>query len=411
MREAVEVVRLTKHTPLRRAPDLTIELTAASDVELILEGESFQGNHVTLAILDMFATSKTVETGLEELRPRIKGARAWLDCVQHVTALYRWGVLEIPDQQKPRLRSNLDGFNAAPIHIRMLNDRARTTSYQQAIRETVKPGDVVVDIGTGTGVLAMTAAKAGAKHVYAIESSRMGQLAQRAFATNGLADRITLVEGRSTHLDLPEKADVLVSEIIGNDPLDEAILETTSDAVERLLKPDARLIPESLQIYGLPVSIPSQWLREHVFAAEAVEQWQSWYDVDLSTLTATARQQSHSLFTSTYKARNWPCLSEPVLLAELDLTLAHHPEVETSTEVSVTASGELNGIIVFFETRLSRSVHFSIHPLKATEGNSWASKVWVAGMPLALEVGDNLGLGYVSGDAGSSFEIERRGSE
>jgi len=410
MHEAGEAVRLTKHTLLRRAQDLTIELTAASNVELILEGESFQGNHVTLAILDLFATSKTVETGLEELKPRIKGARAWLDCVQHVTALFRSGVLEIPDQKEPRLHSNLDGFNAAPIHIRMLNDRARTTRYQQAIRETVKAGDVVVDIGTGTGVLAVTAAKAGAKQVYAIESSRMGGLAQRAFAVNGLADRITLLEGRSTHLDLPEKADVLVSEIIGNDPLDEAILETTSDAVERLLKPGARLIPESLHIFGLPVSIPSEWLHQHVFAAAAAEQWQSWYDVDFSALADTAKQQNHSLFTSTFNARNWPRLTEPVLLAELDLTLAHHTEVKTQTEVPVTASGELNGIVVFFEAQLSRSVQLSIHPSEATQDNSWASKIWIAGMPVALEVGDNLGLRYVCGDAGSSFEIERRGS-
>ncbi len=401
---------LTRHTPLRRAPDLTIELTAVSGVELILDGDSFQGNHVTLAILDTFSTAKTIEAGLEELRPRIKGARAWLDYVQHVTALYRWGVLEVPDQQKPRLRSHIDRFDAAPVHIRMLNDRARTASYQQAIRETVTPGDVVVDVGTGTGVLAVTAALAGAGHVYAIEGSRMGRLAQQAFAANGLSDRITLVEGRSAHVDLPEKADVLVSEIIGNDPLDEAILETTSDAVKRLLKPDARLIPESLRIYGLPVSIPAEWLAEHVFTAQAADRWQSWYDMDFSVLTATAKQQSHSLFANTYKTRDWPRLSEPVLLAELDLQLANHQEVETAAVVPVTESGELNGIIVFFETWLSRSIHFSIHPSKATPENSWASKIWIAGKPVALEAGGTFNLSYSYGDTGSSFEIEREGS-
>ncbi len=400
---------LTKHTPLQRAPDLSIELSAG-DVELIVDGESFQGNHVTLAILDTFAIAKTIEQGLEELRPRIQGARAWLDFVQHVTALYRWGALQIPDQKKPRLRSHLDWFDAAPVHIRMLNDRARTASYQRAIRETVTADDVVVDVGTGTGVLAITAALAGARHVYAIEGSRMGRLAQQAFVANGLGDRISLVEGRSTHLDLPEKADVLVSEIIGNDPLDEGILETTSDAVKRLLKPGARLIPETLHIYGLPVQVPPDCLHEHVFAGADAARWQSWYDVDFSALTAAARQQSHSLYASTYKTREWPCLSQPVLLAELDLTLAHHQDVETRSEVPVTASGELNGIIVYFETRLSKSVHFSIHPSRATPENSWASKIWVSGQPIALQAGDTIDLAYAYGDDGSVFKIDRRRS-
>ncbi len=403
-------MKLTRHTPLQRAPDLTIELTGVSDVELILDGESFHGNHVTLAILDTFSTLKTIEAGLEELKSRIKGARAWLDFVQHLRELARWGVLETPDRQKPRIRSHLDWFDAAPVHIRMLDDRARTASYQQAIRETVTPDDVVVDVGTGTGILAVTAALAGARHVYAVEGSRMGRLAQRSFEANGLTDRITLVEGRSTHLDLPEKADVLVSEIIGNDPLDEAILETTADAVKRLLKPDARLIPQSLQIFGLPVQIPAGWLREHLFTGEAAARWQSWYGVDFSALTAATGQQSHSLFTNTYKTRDWPRISEPVLLAELDLKQAHHQEIETTAEVRATSSGELNGIIVFFETRLSSSVHFSIHPSKATPENSWASKIWIAGKPVALEEGDTFRLAYTYGDRGSSFEIEKGGS-
>ncbi len=399
---------LTRDTRLQRAPDLTIELSALSDVELILNGDRFDGNHLTLAFLDTFSVPKTVEAGLEELRPRIKGARAWLDYVRHLRALYDRGVLQSPD--RPRLRSHLDWFDAAPVHIRMLNDRARTASFQQAIRETVTPDDVVVDVGTGTGVLAVTAALAGARHVYAIEGSRLGRLAQRNFDANGLSDRITLIEGRSTHLDLPERADVLVSEIIGNDPLDESILETTADAVTRLLGPGARLIPAELRIYGLPVSIPRPWLEEHVFTEDAAGQWQSWYGLDFSALAATAREQSHAFFTSTYKTRNWPRLSEPVLLAEIDLTAIDLKKIESRAEVRATQSGELSGIIVYFETRLSESVHFSIHPSEATPENSWASKIWIAAKPLAVEAGEVFDLSYAYGDTGSSFEIERKGS-
>ena len=401
-------MKLTRHTPLRRTPDLTIELTAGSDIELIVGGERFGGGHLTLALLDTFATRKTVEAGLEELRPRMKGARAWLDYVRHLRELVDFGVLESPGR-KPRLRSHLDWFDSAPVHIRMLDDRARTASYQRAIRETVTPDDVVVDVGTGTGVLAITAAQAGARHVYAVEASSMGQLAQQNFVVNRLAEKITLIEGRSTHVDLPEKADVLVSEIIGNDPLDESILETTADAVKRLLSPGARLIPDRLEIYGLPVQVPAGWLRERVFTEQATDRWQDCYGMDFSLLAATARQQSHSLYTSTYKTRDWPRLSEPVLLAELDLKAIDFQKIETRAEVTATAAGELNGILVYFETRLSPSVHFSIHPDEASPENSWASKIWVAGEPVALAAGDVFDLGYTYGAAGSSFEIARRG--
>ena len=399
---------LTKNTTLQRAPDLAIHLRAITEVDLVLNGESFRGNPFTLAVLDTFSTPKTVEAALEELRPRVRGERAWLDLTQHLTALYRWGVLQDPGQRKPLLGSHSDWFDAAPVHIRMLEDRAQTASYQRAIRETVTADDVVVDIGTGTGVLAVTAALANARHVYAVESSSMARLARETFAANHLSDRITLIEGRSTQIDLPEKADVLVSEVIGNDPLDEGILETTADAVSRLLKPDARLIPDRLSIYGLPVSVPPDWLETYLFTDQATAEWQSWYGIDFSPLAAATKEQSHSFSANTHETREWLRISEPVLLAEPDLRSVDYRKIETSAEVPATRSGELNGVIVFFETRLSPSVHFSIHPSKATPENSWASKVWVAGRPLAVEAGDTFRLTYSYGDRGSDFDIQPR---
>ena len=89
----------------------------------------------------------------------------------------------------------------------------------------------------------MAAAPAGAKRVYAIEVRPIAEVAARFFQGSGLGDRITLIRGNSTEISLPERADVLVSEIIGNDPLAEQVLDTaTCDAVARLLKPGARLI-------------------------------------------------------------------------------------------------------------------------------------------------------------------------
>src|SRR5688572_5656058 len=110
------------------------------------------------------------------------------------------------------------------LHASMLSDRDRTSSFIDAIKAAVEPGDVVVDIGTGTGVLAIAAAQAGARHVYAIEAGPISKLAREIVQRNDLADRITVIRGWSNETRLPEKCDVLVSEIIGHEPLAEGVL-------------------------------------------------------------------------------------------------------------------------------------------------------------------------------------------
>jgi SAM-dependent methyltransferase len=130
---------------------------------------------------------------------------------------------------------------ADPVeHARMFHDDRRTGDYLRALAEAVRPGDVVLDIGTGSGVVAIAAARAGARRVYAVEASDIAEVADRVFAINGVQDKVTLIPGWSRHIDLPEPADLLVSELIGNEPFEEEILETTLDARRRLLKPGAR---------------------------------------------------------------------------------------------------------------------------------------------------------------------------
>ena len=209
---------LAKDTVLQRVSELNIEIRSNDDVSLVFKGSSFHGNLLTLAVLDAFSSPRTFEEGVELLRTRVKGTQSWIEITAHVAYLHRIGVLQDPAKKTFRLRSHSGRFDGAPVHIRMLNDRRRTASYQQAIREAVTSSDTVVDIGTGTGVLAATAAMAGARHVYAVESTGMATLAKEVFAANGLSSRITVIEGRSTQIELPKRADLMVSEMIGNDP-------------------------------------------------------------------------------------------------------------------------------------------------------------------------------------------------
>ena len=182
-----------------------------------------------------------------------------------------------------------------------------------------QPDDVVVDIGTGTGVLATGAALAGARRVYAVESSGIAEVAARVFDANGVADRVTLVRERSTSVTLPERGTVLVTETIGNDPLDEQLLEIVADAKQRLLAPGARIIPSAIEIYGIAVDIPRTVLERHVFTRRKVEGYR--------TLTASTSRRSRTI-ASPAPSRSWSTTvtsrrgrsQQPVLLASIDMT-------------------------------------------------------------------------------------------
>ena len=166
----------------------------------------------------------------------------------------------------------------------MLHDDRRTSDYVAALSQAVRPGDVVLDIGTGSGVLAIAAARAGARHVYAVEASDIAEAAERVFALNDMEDRITLVAGWSREIELPEPADLLVSEVIGNEPFEEEILETTLDARRRLLKPGARLIPNALTLFARPLLLPETEARQRALGRSAVERWRGLYGIDFEPL-------------------------------------------------------------------------------------------------------------------------------
>lgn len=140
------------------------------------------------------------------------------------------------------------------FHDLMLGDELRMRAYRQAIAEAVRPGDVVVDVGTGTGVLARWALEAGAARVYGIE--RDGDLLERAAAEvrdAGWGGRFVPVAGLSFDVELPERAGIVVSEILGNLVDNEGCARILDDAARRFLAPGGRLLPRRAERYLVPV--------------------------------------------------------------------------------------------------------------------------------------------------------------
>lgn len=145
-------------------------------------------------------------------------------------------------------------YDSLYIHRTMLLDDVRNRVYQKAIAAAVKPGDIVLDFGAGTGILSMFAAQAGAGHVYAIERTAVAGFARRLIGVNRAKDRVTVIQADIEAVNLPCKVDVIVSEWLGTYGVDENLLYPLLVARDRWLKPTGKMLPWRVTAWMAPIS-------------------------------------------------------------------------------------------------------------------------------------------------------------
>ena len=241
-------------------------------------------------------------------------------------------------------------------HLPMLSDQARNDAFQRAIDATVKPGDVVLDIGTGSGLLAMMAVRAGADHVYAIEKEEaLATVAAEIIALNGFADKITVLNKPSQALvighDLPQKADVLVAEIFDHALVGEGALPTLRHATKELLKEDARIVPGRGVLHGVIIECP------HLHGFHTVDTVNGF---DLSPLNVFANTLSYKdtrlLLNDAGPHR---CLTKPFVVADFDFHAPPLGKAVWRTEVDVIAEGTGDAVLMWFDLELCDGVSFS----------------------------------------------------
>ena len=173
----------------------------------------------------------------------------------------------------------------------MLADHVRTSTYQDAFRrnEVDFTDKIVLDVGTGSGILAFFAIQCGASFVYAVDASDSIDIAVKLAEANGIIDKISFIKGKIEEISLPEKVDVIISEPIGFLLVHERMLESYVIARDRFLKPDGMMFPTIGSIVLAPFSDVAIYNEQ----ISRVDFWrnQNFYGVDLSSVVDMAVDQ------------------------------------------------------------------------------------------------------------------------
>jgi protein arginine N-methyltransferase 1 len=234
----------------------------------------------------------------------------------------------------------------------MLADRVRMDAYEQAMRAACRPGSVVLDLGTGVGVLALLACRLGARRVYAVERSSAIFIGAEIARINGVADCITFLRGRSMDIALPEQVDVIVADLRGVLPMMGTSLAAMIDA-RRLLRPGGIVIPahDSIQLAlvqaeSLYDRLVSPW-REHALGFDASP-------AERAALNSwrKARVPADGLLTT------------PCLIADVDYNAMTTADLHGSMKTDVIRDGTAHGLCAWFDTQLLDDIGFSNAPDK-----------------------------------------------
>lgn len=279
------------------------------------------------------------------------------------------------------------GIRSVPRwHFSMLNDLERNDAFAVALERVLRPGAHVLDIGSGTGLLAMMAAKAGAAVVTTCESNPvLAEVAAQIIARHGLSDVVTVVPKRSDQLvvgvDLPRRADVVVSEIVDCGLIGEGVLSTVAHARNHLLAPGGTLLPESAGVHGALLSSAAVDGLNRVGVAAG-------FDVALLNGLATRGHFPVRLAT-------WPhrVVSGAVELCSFDFRTAPLDDGSRLVEAVATESATVHGLVVWFEMEIGGGVVLRNSPDNLS--SHWMQAFVPFDEPVPLRSGDRVEIDVI----------------
>ncbi len=235
-------------------------------------------------------------------------------------------------------------------HYSYLSDSVKIETYRAAIDRLVHPEHIVLDLGCGSGLLGLMALRAGASKVLFVEEGAVIEVARRAVAEAGFADKAEFFQSNSFKLALPEQADIVVCDHVGYFGFDYGILGLLADARQRFLKPDAIVVPAQIDLQLAPV--------ESVACREFVGRWRDGSVSDeYGWMATTAANTKHS---AQLTAKD--LLANAAPLASLDLGAEAAPFLSWDAEFCCTRGGTLDGVAGWFDCRLFDDVHMTNAP-------------------------------------------------
>ena len=251
---------------------------------------------------------------------------------------------------------SFSGYKGLAFHRLLLEDSVRTESFRRAIANVVKEGDVVVDLGAGTGILSYFACQAGAARVYAIESDSIIEVARQVARQNGMADRITFIKESSWMTNLPENVDVVVSECIGWFALGGTMIAAVTQIRDRYLKQVGRVIPRSISMFIVPVQSQRHFSELDYWKNSAT------YGIDMSALDKMVK---NNVYLTTMESGSY--VSDPQRIETIDLSQGHPNEMLDAKAVFPIADAcRIHGLCGWFDVDLCEGVAFSTSPDRAS---------------------------------------------
>ena len=263
----------------------------------------------------------------------------------------------------------------------MIADKIRIDAYAEALHQAITPDSVVLDIGTGTGIFALLACKCNARKIYAIEPNPVIHVAREIAAVNGFTERIEFIEGASTQItQLPERADVIVSDLRGVLPLFKNHIPSLVDARKRMLAPGGKLIPKRDHLW-VAVLTDSDLYEQHI-APWGVNTYGFRMEPAQRFLVNTLAKE---------QVKSEQLLLEPRHWGTLDYAIVESPNLSGEVSWIAERTGMAHGLIVWFDAILVEGIHFSNAP-NAPNPHSYSNVFFPWPSPVAIAAGDTISV-------------------
>ncbi len=293
--------------------------------------------------------------------------RVFGDSVTPVFTIMREkGFLTVPGKENVTVSFH-KGFAEPTVHLSMIGDKERTLSYKKAIEQIVTPGDVVLDAGSGTGILAIFAAKAGAEKVYAVEASKYYQMTRKMVSANGLESVVEVIHDDFAEVKTKRKIDVLVTETFGNLVYNEGAAPDLEKCLKNNSDGSCKIIPSHFRFHTAAVrDFPSIFARASSVFSDCGIKYGPIMDRALDRYYFCEMDMSDFSETDT---TNWFSVLKDIK--------------DTPHEFGFSCDGSIAGISIWFDLKLSPSVVHSLSPENQKNNhNSWGRTLF---FPFPLE--------------------------